>query len=207
LTSCEWWASDGLVPYAEALSLMEERTEAILAGQAGELVWLLEHEPVYTAGTSAQEADLLRAGGLPVFQTGRGGKHTYHGPGQRVAYVLHNLAQRDRDLKAHVARLEEWGIRALADLGVRAERRTGRIGLWVQTGGTEKKIAAIGVRARRWVTSHGIAINVAPDLEAFMGIVPCGIADYGVTSLADLGIGASLADMDAALRRHYEDVF
>jgi len=203
----DWRISDGLVPYDEALAVMDARVEAILSGTAGELVWLLEHPPLYTAGTSADGNELLEADRFPVVQTGRGGKHTYHGPGQRVVYAMMDLAQRDRDLKAHVWRLEEWIIRALADFAVKGGRRANRIGVWVEIAGRDRKIAAIGVRARKWVTSHGVALNVNPDLAHFDGIVPCGIREYGVTSLQDLGVGATMQDVDGALKRHFEAVF
>lgn len=208
LSPYEWRVSRGLVPYEEALAVMEARVNAILAGAAGELVWLLEHPPLYTAGTSADEAELIDAARLPVYQTGRGGKHTYHGPHQRIVYAVMDLTRRDRDLRAHVWRLEEWVIRTLAEFGVSGCRRKGRIGVWVMTAaGQDKKIAALGVRARRWVTSHGVAINVNPDLSHFSGIVPCGITGYGVTSLHDLGVHVSMAEVDAALQKQFEGVF
>jgi len=204
----EWQSSGGLVAYDEAVAAMEARAAGIRAGTAGELVWLLEHPPLYTAGTSARPEDLLAPGRLPVHSSGRGGQFTYHGPGQRVAYVMLDLERRRRDLRAYVACLEQWIILALARLGVAGERRPGRVGIWVvRPDGAEQKIAAIGVRVRRWVTMHGLAINVAPDLEHFSGIVPCGIAEHGVTSLADLGIAAGLADLDAALKASFEEAF
>jgi lipoyl(octanoyl) transferase len=206
----EWLQSTAPVPYPDAIAAMEERVAAIRAGSAPELVWLLEHPPLYTAGTSARPEDLKDPGRFPVFATGRGGQFTYHGPGQRVAYVLLDLRQRGQDVRRHVCRLEDWGTAALADFGVTAGRRAGRIGLWVdRDGGREDKIAAIGVRVRHWIAFHGIAINVAPALDHFAGIVPCGIADprYGVTSLDDLGASASLQDLDAALKRHFDPVF
>jgi len=206
-TNIEWRVSDGLVPYDEALGVMATRVDALLAGTACELVWLLEHPPLYTAGTSADSAELLEAGRFPVIQTGRGGKHTYHGPGQRVVYAMMDLRARDRDLKAHVVRLEEWIIRSLAEFGVKGERRSDRIGVWVDAAGQDKKIAAIGVRAKRWVTSHGFALNVNPDLSHFDGIVPCGIRAYGVTSLHELGVMVSMKDVDAALQRQFDGVF
>jgi len=202
-----WAVSEGLTPYPEAVAFMEERAEAIARGQANELVWLLEHPPIYTAGTSAKESDLLDAR-FPVFKTGRGGQFTYHGPGQRVAYVMLDLKRRAPDVRAFVRDLEEWLIRALTHFGVRGERREGRVGIWVDRGaGREDKIAAIGVRVRRWVTFHGIAFNVDPDLSHFAGIVPCGIQGHGVTSLADLGVAATLADADRALRAAFTEVF
>jgi lipoyl(octanoyl) transferase len=198
-----WAVSLAPVPYEAAVGAMEARAEAIAAGEADELVWLLEHPPLYTAGVSARPADLLEPGRLPVFQTGRGGQFTYHGPGQRVAYVMLDLRKRGRDVRAFVAALEAWIIGGLADLGVAGEVRSGRVGVWVdrpdKEGAPEEKIAAVGVRLRRWVSFHGISLNVAPDLAHFAGIVPCGLAGLGVTSLADLGRPASLADVDAAL--------
>ena len=206
--SVEWRIDDAPVPYETAIAEMEARIAAIRAGRAPELVWLLEHPPLYTAGTSARPADLLDPGRLPVFRSGRGGQYTYHGPGQRIAYVLLDLDRRDRDVRCHVWRLEEWMIRALARFGVTGERRDGRVGVWV-TGadGREDKIAAIGVRVRRWVSYHGVALNLAPDLEHYRGIVPCGVTEYGVTSLARLGIKAVMADVDQALRATFDAVF
>jgi lipoyl(octanoyl) transferase len=203
----EWRASDELVPYEAAIAEMEQRVAAIRAGEAAELVWLLEHPPLYTAGTSAQAADLLDPARLPVFRTGRGGQYTYHGPGQRVAYAMLDLNRRGRDVGCHVWRLEEWMIRVLARFGIAGERREGRIGVWVARGGREDKIGAIGVRVRHWMTYHGLALNVDPDLGNYAGIVPCGISEHGVTSIAALGIGAAMADVDAALRDTFDDVF
>lgn len=206
----EWRVADGPVGYEAAVSAMEARVEAIRSGQAGELVWLLEHPPVYTAGTSADPAELLHPGAIPVYRTGRGGRHTYHGPGQRVAYVLLDLRTRGQDLRRYVHGLEEWAILALARLGVESGRRAGRIGIWVDRGGgREDKIAALGVRVRGWVTYHGLAINLNPDLKAFAGIVPCGISEqrYGVTSLAALGNKADMAALDRALRATFEQAF
>ena len=208
----EWRVADALVPYERAVAEMEARVAAIHAGTAPELVWLLEHPPLYTAGTSAIEADLLEPGRLPVFKTGRGGQYTYHGPGQRIAYVMLDLTrphfgQSQRDVGCHVWRLEEWMIRVLARLGVIGERREGRIGVWVARGGREDKIGAIGVRVRRWVTYHGLALNVDPDLGNYAGIVPCGISGHGVTSLAELCVKAAMADVDAALRETFDEVF
>ena len=186
---------------------MEKRAEAIAAGEASEMVWLVEHPPIYTAGTSAQEADLLDRR-FPVFKTGRGGQFTYHGPGQRVAYLMLDLKRRKPDVRAFVRDVEEWLIRALAILGVNGERRADRVGIWVDRGGgREDKIAAIGIRIRRWVTYHGVAINVAPDLAHFSGIVPCGVRGHGVTSLADLGLSASMSDLDEALKSAFAQVF
>ena len=208
----EWRVSGTPVPYPEAIAAMEARVGAIATHQAPELVWLLEHPPLYTSGTSGKPGDLLDDR-FPVFSTGRGGQLTYHGPGQRVVYVMLNLKQRYPDVRAYVAGLEEWVIRALAMLETKGERREDRVGVWVRRPdkglGFEDKIAAIGVRMRRWVSYHGIAINVAPDLSHFAGIVPCGLADprYGVTSLADLGHAAAMADVDIALRQAFEEVF
>ncbi len=182
----EWRTSPDPVPYEAAVSAMEERAAAISAGQAPEFIWFLEHPPLYTAGTSAKPADLVDAGRFPVHRTGRGGQYTYHGPGQLVAYVLLDLNKRGRDVRRHVDRLEAWVIDALADHGVRGERRDGRPGIWVAGRDGDAKIAALGVRVRRWVTYHGVAVNICPDLSHFDGIVPCGIADAGVTSLAAL---------------------
>ncbi|OQW58258.1 MAG: lipoate-protein ligase B [Proteobacteria bacterium SG_bin9] len=208
----EWLISDRLVAYDEAVSLMETRIAAIAAGHEPELVWLLEHPPLYTSGTSAQPADFI-GGPFPLFQTGRGGQMTYHGPGQRVAYVMLNLKQRRPDVRAYVAGLEEWMIRTLAAFNIRGERREDRVGVWVarpdKGPGFEDKIGAIGVRIKRWVTMHGISLNVEPDLTHFSGIVPCGVADprYGVTSLADLGLTATMADVDIALKQAFAEVF
>lgn len=212
----EWTLAPGLVSYPDALAAMEARVEAILAGRADEQVWLLEHPPLYTAGTSANPADLLTPDRFPVYQARRGGEYTYHGPGQRVAYAMLDLNRRGRDVRAYVWHLEEWVIRALAAFAVRGERRPGRVGVWVvrpdrppQPDGSpaEDKIAAIGVRIRRWVTFHGIAINVEPDLTHFAGIVPCGIRGYGVTSLVDLGLPVTMADLDLALADAFDAVF
>lgn len=212
----DWRISDEPVPYPEAVAWMEARAAEIAAGRAEECVWLLEHPAMYTAGSSARAEDLLQPGRLPVFQTRRGGQYTYHGPGQRVAYVLLNLARRDRDVRAHVARLEAWVIAVLGDFQVRGERRAGRVGVWVARpdrpfgpGGepAEDKIAAIGVRVKSWVTLHGLALNVDPDLSHYAGIVPCGITGPGVTSLVDLGLPVGLAEVDLALRRHFDAIF
>jgi lipoyl(octanoyl) transferase len=207
-STVEWRISAGTVAYPDALPAMEERVAAIRAGTAPELVWLLEHPPLYTAGTSARIHDLLAPRRFPVFDAGRGGQYTYHGPGQRVAYVMLDLERRKPDLRRYIWQLEEWVIRTLAQFNVRGERRDSRIGIWVvELGGAEAKIAAIGVRVRRWVTYHGIAINLNPDLEHFSGIVPCGISGFGVTSLAALGLTTTMADLDAALRATFEEVF
>jgi len=200
------------VSYPEALARMQARVAAIRAGTAGELVWLLEHPALYTAGTSARAEDLVAPDMFPTFRSGRGGQWTYHGPGQRVAYLMLDLSERhgtvaQRDVRAFVHGIEEWVIRALARLGVAAERRPDRIGVWVARRGAEDKIAAIGVRVRSWVSSHGVAINMAPDLTHFSGIVPCGIRGHGVTSLAALGAAAGMAELDAALVAAWPEVF
>jgi lipoyl(octanoyl) transferase len=208
----QWLISDGAIPYPEAVEAMEARVADIAQGRAPELVWLLEHPSLYTSGTSGKAADLLDAR-FPIFTSGRGGQLTYHGPGQRVAYVLLDLKRRRPDVRAYVACLEQWVIRTLAAFNVRGERRQSRVGVWVarpdKGDGFEDKIAAIGVRLRRWVSFHGIAINVEPDLTHFAAIVPCGVTDprYGVTSLADLGHTATSADVDIALRQAFEEVF
>jgi len=206
----EWRISADPVDYGDAVAQMEARVADIRGGAAPELVWLLEHPPLYTAGTSARAADLLNAGGLPVYETGRGGQYTWHGPGQRVAYVMLDLQRRGGDVRAYVRNLEEWIIRSLARFNVKGERREGRVGIWVDRGaGREDKIAAIGVRITRWVTWHGIAINVEPDLSHYAGIVPCGIADerLGVTSLVDLGLPVTIEDLDNALMATFGEVF
>jgi lipoyl(octanoyl) transferase len=204
----EWRVSDGLVPYEAAVAAMEERVAAIRAGAAPELVWLLEHPPLYTAGTSARDEDLVDPGPLPVFRTGRGGQYTYHGPGQRVAYVMLDLKRRGADIRAYVHALEEWVIRALARFNLQGERREGRVGIWIaEGGGRESKIAAIGVRVRHWVSYHGVALNVDPDLGHYRGIVPCGIAQHGVTSLAAQGLMVSLPEVDAALKAAFPGAF
>ena len=195
------------MPYPEALAAMQARAEAIADGTAGEQIWLLEHPPVYTAGTSANDADLLDAR-FPVFKTGRGGQYTYHGPGQRVGYVMLDLKRRKPDVRAFVFDLEQWLIETLASFNVKGERREGRVGIWVQRdGGREDKIAALGVRIRRWVTFHGVALNIDPDLSHFSGIVPCGVSQHGVTSLADLGLLVSTADVDVAMQQAFQKVF
>jgi lipoyl(octanoyl) transferase len=206
LTTPEWTVRPGLLPYPEAVAFMEARAAAIAEGTLPELVWLVEHPPIYTAGTSARDEDLLDAR-FPVFKTGRGGQFTYHGPGQRVGYVMLNLKGRGGDVRRYVHDLEEWLIQALARFDVKAERREGRVGIWVARGAQEDKIAALGVRVRRWVTFHGVALNVAPDLTHFGGIVPCGIRGHGVTSLADLGITVTMAEVDSALKAAFEEVF
>ena len=233
-TKIEWRTEAQPVAYDDAMRQMEARVDAIVAGDAPDLIWLLEHPPLYTAGTSAVADDLKDTARFPVHATGRGGKYTYHGPGQRVVYVVIDLRKRDKDVRAHVWRLEEWMIRVLSEFGVRGERREGRVGIWVtpsfcpmtasppsltlpaggrEQGGNaaaisyEKKIGAIGVRVRKWVAYHGLALNVAPDLSHFSGIVPCGIAEYGVTSLRDLGVNATMRDVDAALKKTYLTIF
>ena len=214
----EWRISDEPVPYPEAVAEMEARATAIREGTAPELVWLLEHPPLYTAGTSARPADLLEPDRFPTYQSGRGGQYTYHGPGQRVAYVMIDLKHprpglEGPDIRAYVNRLEEWLIQTLAQFNVKGERREGRVGIWVDRGpyggvkGHEDKIAALGVRVRRWVTLHGVALNVDPDLSHFTGIVPCGISQHGVTSLHALGHLATLPEVDLALRAAWEDIF
>jgi lipoyl(octanoyl) transferase len=208
----EWCVSTGLVPYAQAVAVMEARAAAVAEGRAPELVWLVEHPPLYTAGTSAETKDLIDPR-FPVHRTGRGGQFTYHGPGQRVVYLVLDLKRRRPDVRRFVATVEELMIRTLAHFAVRGERRTGRVGVWVDRPdkgeGHEDKIAAIGIRLRRWVSLHGTSLNVEPDLSHFSGIVPCGIADlrYGVTSLRDLGRPTPMAAVDAALRREFEPLF
>src|SRR5712671_3775609 len=208
----EWRTSEIPVDYAAAVEEMEQRIAAIRDGGAPELVWLLEHPPLYTAGTSARAEDLLDPARLPVHKSGRGGQYTYHGPGQRIAYVLLDLNRRGRDVRCHVWRLEEWIIRTLARFNLTGERRDGRVGVWIaRPDGQDDKIAAIGVRVRHWVSYHGVALNVAPDLDHYRGIFPCGIAPessgHGVTSLARLGIAASMAEVDIALRATFDAVF
>ncbi len=206
--SVEWRTSDDLVPYEDAVGSMERRVAEIRAGHAAELIWLVQHPPLYTAGASAKPEDLIDPDRLPVHRTGRGGEYTYHGPGQRIAYVMLDLDRRGRDVRLFVRRLEDWLIATLARFDVNGERREGRVGIWVGRGaGRDDKIGAIGVRVRRWVSYHGIALNVCPDLEHYVGIVPCGIREHGVTSLAELGIAATLADVDAALRASFGQAF
>jgi lipoyl(octanoyl) transferase len=204
----EWRISDELVAYDHAVTEMEARVAAIRAGDAAELVWLLEHPPLYTAGTSARDEDLIDPARFPVHRTGRGGQYTYHGPGQRVAYVLLDLKQRGEDVRAYVCGLEDWIISALDHFALKGERRDGRVGIWIDKGaGREEKIAAIGVRIRRWITFHGVAINVDPDLSHYEGIVPCGIAEHGVTSLVREGITASMPEVDALLMETFGEIF
>jgi len=207
-SAIDWRISDELVGYEKAVAEMEARAAAIRAGTAPEFVWLLEHPPLYTAGTSARETDLLEPGLLPVHRSGRGGQYTYHGPGQRVAYVLLDLKRRGTDVRCFVSALEEWMIRALARFNLKGERRAGRVGIWIADGGgRENKIAAIGVRVRQWVTYHGVALNVDPDLSHYRGIVACGVREHGVTSLAAQGIAVGMADVDAALKASFEPAF
>lgn len=212
----DWVIAEGLTDYEEALAFMEARVQAIRDGTANELVWLVEHPSLYTAGTSAHASDLLTPDSLPVFNTGRGGEYTYHGPGQRVAYVMLDLKRRREDVRAFVTALEQWIIEGLAEFNVKGERREDRVGVWVTrpekprlANGAmcEDKIAAIGIRLRRWVSFHGIAINVEPDLSHYSGIVPCGISEHGVTSLVDLGLPVTMGDMDVALGKAFETVF
>lgn len=212
----EWKITDGLTSYDDAVAFMEARVAAIAAGKADECVWLLEHPPLYTAGTSANIADLKDPERFPVYESKRGGEYTYHGPGQRVAYVMLDLNKRGRDVRRFVKQLEHWVISALAEFNVHGEIREGRVGVWVRrddkpltaTGDpAEDKVAAIGLRLRKWVSFHGISVNVEPDLEHFSGIVPCGISDYGVTSLVDLGLPVTMADLDSALQKTFTDIF
>jgi lipoyl(octanoyl) transferase len=211
-----WRITEGLVPYEAAVAAMEAEVAAIADGRADELVWLLEHPPLYTAGTSADAGDLIEPDRFPVFATGRGGEYTYHGPGQRVAYVMLDLKRRRQDVRAYVAALEELVIQTLASMNVRGERREDRVGVWVRRPDkpplpdgsvAEDKIAALGIRLRRWVSFHGLSLNVDPDLSHFTGIVPCGISAYGVTSLVDLGLPVMMPDVDMRLREAFEEVF
>ena len=204
----EWRISKIPVDYRAAVGEMEDRVAAIRSGTAAELIWLLEHPSVYTAGTSARAEELIEPRRLPVLRTGRGGRFTYHGPGQRIAYVMLDLRRRGNDVRCYVHRLEEWIIRVLACFGVVGERRAGRVGIWVvRPDGREEKIAAIGVRVRQWVTYHGLALNIDPDLDHYDGIIPCGVAEHGVTSLAALGISVTLAQVDLALQAAFAETF
>ncbi len=209
----EWRISDAPVPYEEAVAVMEDRAAAIRAGTAPEMVWLLEHPPLYTAGTSADPSELTDPGRFPVHKTGRGGRYTYHGPGQRIGYVMLDLKKRGEDVRAFVCDLENWIIQTLAEFNITGERRDGRVGIWVARGAPgsklyrEDKIAAIGVRVRKWVTFHGVSLNIEPDLSHFDGIVPCGINEHGVTSLVDLGVTASTPEVDVVLRQKFAEVF
>jgi lipoyl(octanoyl) transferase len=203
----QWRVDDAPVAYETAVQAMEDRVAAIRAGTAPELVWLLEHPPLYTAGTSARAADLVEPGLFPVFQTGRGGQFTYHGPGQRVGYVMLDMRRRELDVRRYVQTLEAWLIRTLACFGLKGERRPGRIGIWIDQAGRESKIAAIGVRVRQAVSYHGVSLNLDPDLGHYRGIVPCGIAEHGVTSLAALGVVTSMPELDLALKTSFAEVF
>jgi lipoyl(octanoyl) transferase len=207
----EWRIEPGLTPYDEAVAFMEARVAAIAAGEAPELVWLVEHPALYTAGTSADAKDLVAPDRFPVFKTGRGGQYTYHGPGQRVAYVMLDLTKRGQDIRCFVSALEDWLIATLDRFNVKGERREDRVGVWVRrpekAAGAEDKIAAIGIRVRKWVTFHGISLNVEPDLEHFTGIVPCGVTQHGVTSLVDLGLPVTMADADIALKAAWQEIF
>ena len=210
LTSADevvWEITEGLIPYQDAMVRMDAHVDAIARGTEQERVWLLEHPPLYTAGTSANEDDLVERERFPVFKTGRGGQYTYHGPGQRVAYVMLDLKRRGGDVRAFVAALEQWVIDTLDQFNVKGERREDRVGVWVRLGAREDKIAAIGIRVRHWVTFHGISINVEPDLTHFGGIVPCGIREHGVTSLVDLGLPVTMADLDVALKKTFAPIF
>ena len=212
LAPVEWRLGERLVPYDEALATMEQRAGAVATGTAPEFAWLIEHPPLYTAGTSAKPTDLIEPR-FPVHQTGRGGQFTYHGPGQRVAYLMLDLRRRGADVRRYVATLEEWLIRTLAAFNIRGERREDRIGVWVRRPdkgeGREDKIAAIGIRVKRWISLHGVALNVEPDLSHFQGIVPCGVSErrYGVTSLVDLGVPVTMPEVDMVLRREFEALF
>lgn len=207
MSPIEWLVTPGLTDYPGAVDAMERHVAAIRDAHAAERIWLVEHAPLYTAGTSAVDDELLDPGRFPVHRVGRGGKFTYHGPGQRVAYVMLDLGRRGRDVRAFIHTLERWLIAVLAEFGVTGEICEGRVGVWVRHRGGEAKIAALGIRVRRWVSFHGLAINVEPDLSHFAGIVPCGIAGHGVTSLVDLGIPVTMADVDAALLRLFPDYF
>lgn len=205
----DWHVADQPVGYLDAVAFMETRVAAIREGSRPELIWLVEHPPVYTAGTSARPQDLLAPARFPVHSTGRGGQYTYHGPGQRVVYVMMDLNRRGPDIRSFVCNLEKWLIDTLACFDVAGERREGRVGIWVRRpgSGTEDKIAAVGIRVRRWVTYHGLSINLNPDLSHYSGIVPCGISEHGVTSLAALGLNITMAELDAALRKTFTPIF
>jgi lipoyl(octanoyl) transferase len=216
VTMVEWITSKNLTPYPDALRIMRDRANAIAAGDANEAIWLVEHPPLYTSGTSAKAADLIDPNRFPVYEARRGGEYTYHGPGQRVAYVMLDVGKRGRDVRQFVKQLEGWVIAALAEFNVQGEIRDGRVGVWVSRpdkplmpDGTvaEDKIAALGIRLRKWISFHGLSINVEPDLDHFNGIVPCGISDHGVTSLVDLGLPVTMDDVDVALRKTFGDVF
>jgi lipoyl(octanoyl) transferase len=207
----DWVVSEGLVGYEQAVAAMEARAARIAAGEAHECIWLLEHPPLYTAGTSARESDLVTPDRFPVHASGRGGQYTYHGPGQRVAYVMLDLNRREPDLRRYVSALENWLIATLAEFNIRGERREDRVGVWVRRPDkgphVEDKIAAIGIRVRRWVSFHGVSLNVEPDLDHFTGIVPCGISEHGVTSLVDLGYPVTMPEVDAIMRARCEEIF
>lgn len=212
----EWMTSKGLTPYPDALRIMEDRANAIAAGEANEAIWLVEHPPLYTAGTSAKSADLIDPDRFPVFEARRGGEYTYHGPGQRVAYVMLDVGKRGHDVRRFVKQLEGWVIAALSEFNVDGEIRDGRVGVWVPRPDkplmpdgsvAEDKIAALGIRLRKWVSFHGLSINVEPDLDHFGGIIPCGISDHGVTSLVDLGLPVTMDDVDVALRKTFDGAF
>ncbi len=212
----EWITTSGLTDYADALSFMENRADAIVRGEADELIWLVEHPPLYTAGTSADVTDLVDPDRFPVFEARRGGQYTYHGPGQRVAYVMLDLNKRGRDVRKFVCLLEDWIIATLGQFNINGERRSGRVGVWVTRpdkplnadgSAREEKIAALGIRLRKWVSFHGLSINVEPELSHFDGIVPCGISEHGVTSLVDLGLPVTMDDVDVALRKSFDQLF
>ena len=208
MRQAEWWISDTLEPYEAAVARMEARVGEIVSGEAGDAVWLLEHPALYTAGTSAKREDLLDPGGLPVYPSGRGGQYTYHGPGQRIGYLMRDLRPHGRDLKAHVRALEQWLIDTLARFNVLGERRRDRVGVWVHgKAGRDDKIAAIGVRVRHWVSFHGVSINIDPELRHFEGIVPCGIREHGVTSLLELGVPVTVAEVDIELQKTFRQNF
>jgi len=200
----EWKISKQPVDYTDAVQFMEERVNAIIAGQAGELIWLLEHNPLYTAGSSAKESDLLEKR-FPVYQSNRGGQYTYHGTGQRIIYVMLDLRKRGQDIKLFVKNLENWIIATLAEFGIKGEIRENRVGVWVANAKSEEKIAAIGIRVRKWVTYHGISVNISPDLSHYLGIIPCGINEFGVTSFAKLGLGTTMQEFDRVLQAKFED--
>lgn len=207
-SAVEWRVSEGLVGYIDAVRQMEERVAEILAGAVDELVWLLEHPTIYTAGTSAKRADLIDPERFPVFPTGRGGQYTYHGPGQRIGYVMLDLNKRVRDVRCYVYYLESWLITTLSTFGITGERRPDRVGIWIRgDDGSEAKIAAVGVRVRRWTTFHGVAINNAPDLEHYAGIIPCGVTAHGITSIKDQGVDISMSELDSALKAAFADTF
>lgn len=203
MSLCEWKSQDGLVSYEDALNWMENRVLALQSEQAPECVWFLEHPPLYTLGTSGKEMDVVEPNQFPVFKSGRGGQVTYHGPGQRVGYVMLDLKKHKQDIRWYVWMLEEWVIQALQNFGIKGERRKGRVGVWVQKGDIDYKIAAVGVRVQKWITSHGLALNVNPDLSHYKTIIPCGLSQYGVTSFADLGIFVTMEEVDRILRQSF----